>query len=78
MLVIAATSDSNAGPLYRATAARRKQLVVLPESALEPNMFGLSMWTAGAAWAQKALRAKLLLRLGTWPHQPGLKNELSS
>jgi pimeloyl-ACP methyl ester carboxylesterase len=59
LLVIAAASDSNAGPLYRATAAERKQRVVLPESALQPNMFGLSMWTARAAWAQKARAAVL-------------------
>jgi hypothetical protein len=59
LLLVAAGSDTNAGPLYRAVAATHKQRVTLPESALKPNSFGLAMWTSNAAWARHA-RADVL------------------
>lgn len=57
LLVLAARSDTNAAPLYNATASKRKQLVRLPNSALTTNGFGLSVWTSTASWASHARTA---------------------
>ena len=54
VLFLAAGSDSNVRPLLRATAAANKRWYRLPEAALEANGFGMSMWTVGAPWAQRA------------------------
>jgi hypothetical protein len=59
ILFFAARSDTNAGSLYHAAATKRKRLFVLPESALSPNAFGLSLWTSNAAWGRSARAAAL-------------------
>jgi pimeloyl-ACP methyl ester carboxylesterase len=59
ILFFATRSDTNATPLYDAAATKSKRLFLLPESALRPNMFGLSLWTSSAAWARNARAAVL-------------------
>jgi pimeloyl-ACP methyl ester carboxylesterase len=59
LLVLAAKSDTNAGPLYRAAGAQIKREVTLPDAALKANGFGLAMWSSGAAWARSARAAVL-------------------
>jgi pimeloyl-ACP methyl ester carboxylesterase len=59
VLFLAARSDTNVRPLYRAAATTTKQWIPLPESALRANGFGMSVWTATAPWAKSA-RASIL------------------
>ena len=62
-LFLAAGSDTNVRPLYRADAATTKEWIRLPETALQTNGFGMSVWTANARWAGKARAAILAFLL---------------
>jgi hypothetical protein len=60
LLLLAARSDTNAGPLYKAAASTDKRLIRLPNSALNLNNFGLAALTSTANWAKHARTAVLI------------------
>jgi hypothetical protein len=53
-LFLGAASDTNVRALYRASVSSSKRWLVLPQSALRVNGFGMSAWSAKAGWARLA------------------------
>jgi hypothetical protein len=58
LLLLASHYDTNAGPLYRATASK-KRLFTLPLTAFGLTKFGLDIWSSNTTWAKHA-RATIL------------------